>query len=165
MNMLRRSLVVALCAVSTLAGLAGAPKVGEPFLNLSQQSLEGTLPDLKGKVVLVDFWASWCPPCRHSFPALQEIYAKYKDQGLVVLGISIDESKADMDGFLKKMKVEFPIVRDAKGTLAEKLDISGIPASFLLDRSGKLIAVHEGFGGDETKRQYIKEIEKALAAK
>jgi thiol-disulfide isomerase/thioredoxin len=165
MNMLRRSLVVGLCLLSTLAGPAAAPQVGQPFIDLSQEKLEGTLPDLKGKVVLVDFWASWCVPCRHSFPALQEIYSKYKDQGLVVLGISLDEEKSAMDGFLKKTKVDFPIVRDGKGKLAEKLSVSTIPSSFLLDRSGKLIAAHEGYEGDKTKREYAAEVEKALAAK
>ena len=166
MNMLRLSLAALLLAVSSWSSaIAAAPKVGDAFPDLAAFGLEGTAPDLKGKVVLIDFWASWCGPCRHSFPALQEIHTKFKDQGVVVLGISLDEDKSDMDGFLKKSKTDFPSLRDPKGKLAEKLDVSTIPASFLISREGKIVAIHNGYGGDKTKREYIAEIEKLLATK
>lgn len=166
MNTLRLSIAAALMAVASLFPiLAEAPKVGGSLPDLSQFGLEGTLPDMKGKVVLVDFWASWCGPCRHSFPALQEIHNKYKDKGVVVLGISLDESKSDMDGFIKKMKVPFPVVRDAKGKLADQLSVASIPTSILVSGSGKILAIHNGYGGDKTKQEYIEGIEKALSAK
>lgn len=162
---LRSLVTLALTLTASSLVLAAPPKVGDAFPKLADYKLEGTLPDFAGKVVLVDFWASWCGPCRHSFPALQEIHQKYKDQGVVVLGISLDEDKADMDGFLKKSKTDFAIVRDAKGKLAEKLDVNSIPASYLLDKSGKIVAIHSGYGGDATKRQYMAEIEKQLSGK
>jgi len=166
MNILRPSLVAALLALASFSSaFAAPPKVGDSFPNLASFGLEGTLPDLKGKVVLVDFWASWCGPCRHSFPALQEVYTKFKEQGLVVLGVSLDEEKTDMEGFLKKSKSDFPIARDPKGKLAEKLEVSSIPASFLISPAGKIVAIHSGYEGDKTKREYIAEIEKLLAAK
>lgn len=146
----------------TAAGKPTVPKVGDTFPVLTQERLEGKLPDLQGKVVLVDFWASWCGPCKASFPALKEIHEKYASQGFVIVAVSIDESKDDMLGFLKKTAVPFVAVRDAKGTLAEKLDIQSIPTSFLLDRSGKILMVHSGYGGDSTKKEYIQEIEAAL---
>ena len=154
------------CALSmgrlSAAGKASMPKAGDTFPVLAKENLEGRLPDLQGKVVLVDFWASWCGPCKASFPALKEIHEKYSSQGLTIVAVSIDESKDDMLGFLKKTAAPFVAVRDAKGTLAEKLDIQSIPTSFLLDRSGKILMVHSGYGGDATKKQYIQEIEAAL---
>ncbi len=154
--------LVALTCVLSAAGKPSLPKVGDAFPSLAQERLEGKLPELQGKVVLVDFWASWCGPCKASFPALKEIHEKYASQGFVIVAVSIDESKDDMLGFLKKTAVPFVAVRDAKGTLAEKLDIQSIPTSFLLDRSGKILMVHSGYGGDSTKKEYIQEIEAAL---
>ena len=138
------------------------PKVGDVFPALGDERLEGTVPALKDKVVLVDFWASWCGPCKASFPALKEIHAKYSGQGLVIVAVSIDESKSDMLEFLKKNAVPFAAVRDAKGNLAEKLDIQSIPTSFLIDRTGKIRMVHNGYAGDSTKQEYIHAIEAAL---
>lgn len=159
---LAAAVVAATLLPASSPALAGTPKVGAKFPDLTQERLEGTLPDLKGKVVLVDFWASWCGPCKASFPALKEIHEKYAAQGFTVLAVSIDESKDDMLGFLKKNAVPFMAVRDAKGTLAEKLDIQSIPTSFLLDRSGKILLVHSGYDGDATKKEYIHAIESAL---
>ncbi len=166
MNLLRRSLATALVALASVSALwAANPKVGDAFPKLADFNLDGSLPDLKGKLVLIDFWASWCGPCRQSFPALQEIYTKYKDQGLVVLGVSLDEDRADMEGFLKKMKIDFPNVRDLKGKLAEKLGIDAIPSSFLISPSGNIVALHSGFGGESTKQALVTDITKNLPAK
>ena len=168
MNTSPRNLVVAFLAtvvVTLLPALAGPPKVGEAFPSLVEAKLEGTLPELKGKVVVVDFWASWCGPCKAAFPALKEISAKYQDKGVVVLGISLDEDKADMDAFIKKSGATFPIVRDPKSKLAAQLNVEAIPTTYILDANGKVAAIHSGFGGDATKREYIAEIERLLAAK
>ncbi|MBN8246884.1 MAG: TlpA family protein disulfide reductase [Verrucomicrobia bacterium] len=156
--------LVTLAFLSAFPALGAEPKVGEAFPSLADAQLEGTLPELKGKVVLVDFWASWCGPCRAAFPALKEIAAKYKDQ-VVVVGVSLDEDKEDMDGFVRKMTPNFPIVRDPKGKLAEKLDVQSIPATFILDTQGRVAAVHSGYGGDKTKKEYIEMIEKLIAAR
>jgi len=160
----------ALAALSLLAFLAfhptvhAEPKVGDAFPPLKDAKLEGTLPDLQGKVVVVDFWASWCGPCRAAFPALKEIAAKFKDQ-VVVVGVSLDEDKADMDEFVRKMTPDFPIVRDPEGKLAETLDVQGIPSTFILDAKGRVAAVHSGYEGDKTKKEYVETIEKLLAAR
>ncbi len=166
LKLLRTAVAVAAVVQSiTVAALAAnpvQPKVGDGFPNLANERLEGTVPALKDKVVLVDFWASWCGPCKASFPALKEIHEKFSSQGLVIVAVSIDESKSDMQGFLKKNGVPFATVRDAKGSLAEKLDIQTIPTSFLIDRTGKIRLVHNGYDGDATKQEYIQAIEAAL---
>lgn len=141
---------------------AGQPKRGESFPALSEYALEGTLPDLQGKVVVVDFWASWCGPCKAAFPALGKLHEKYAAQGVVVVGVSIDEDAADMASFVKKAKPPFTIVRDAKQRLAGKLDIQSIPTTFILDKKGRVHEVHNGFGGDSTAKAYAAAIEAAL---
>ncbi len=147
--------------VATTA-LAAAPKEGDAFPELAKYNLEGALPDLKGKVVLVDFFASWCGPCKESFPAMQELHQKYGDKGLVIVAINLDKKKDDMEGFLKKHPASFTIVRDAANKLVSELKIPTMPSSFLLDRSGKIVSFHRGFKGSETKKKYEQEIEALL---
>ena len=150
-----------LLAIVTLThvAFAGGLKVGEAFPDLAAQKLDGTLPaDLKGKVVMIDFWASWCGPCRQSFPAMNELQEKYGAQGLVIIAVNVDEDKADMDQFLKTHPASFTIVRDARQQLVDKVSIKTMPSSFILNREGKVVATHSGFDGDATKKAYEKEI-------
>lgn len=143
---------------------AAAVKVGDAFPDLATFQLEGKLPaDCAGKIVIVDFWASWCKPCKQSFPALNELQAKYAAQGVVIIAINVDENRADMDDFLKKIPATFPIVRDASQKLVGQTGINTMPSSFVIDRTGKVRFAHSGFHGDDTKKTYIAEIESLLA--
>jgi peroxiredoxin len=94
---------------------------------------------LKGKIVLVNFWATWCPPCRKELPDLEQIYEKYKDQGLVVLAIT-DEQTAKVRPFIVDRKLSYPILLDPNRKVNDALKIEGIPRSFLYNREGKLVA-------------------------
>ena len=100
----------------------------------------------------MDFWASWCGPLPRLLSGPKEIAEKYKDKGLVVIGVSLDEDKADMDAFVRKTSPTFTIVRDPKSKLAELLDVQAMPSSFIVDRSGKLVATHLGYLGTPRKR-------------
>lgn len=163
MNTSLRNVLTALAALTLTTTLsAGTPKVGESFPSLTGAGLEGTVPELANKVVLVDFWASWCGPCKKSFPALKELQEKYGPDGFMVVAISLDEDKADMNAFLKKSPVPFTILRDAKGKLAEQFKIDSIPVSFLLDRQGKVQLAESGFEGDKTKKELAAKIESLL---
>ena len=142
--------------------VAAPLKVGDAFPDLTQSGLEGTVPDIHGRVVLVDFFASWCHPCQESFPVMQELYKKYSDKGLVIIAINLDKNKADMDDFLKSHPATFVILRDASNKLVSQVKIPTMPSSFLLDRDGKVHAFHRGFKGDETRKQYTEEIEALL---
>ena len=122
--------------------------------------LLGTLS--REPVVVVDFWASWCGPCKASFPAFRELHEKFADKGVVIIAVSIDEDKGAMEGFLKKAKVPFATVRDAKQKLSEKLSIESIPTTFILGRDGKIAALHNGYSGDSTKRELFATVEKLL---
>jgi len=145
-----------------LAAVAGI-KVGDTFPALAGFKLEGKLPDtLKDKVVMIDFWASWCDPCKESFPAMEELHKTYGPKGLVIVAINVDENRPDMEEFLKKNAGTFAIVRDAAQKLVDKAGIATMPTSFLIDREGKVRFVHAGFRGDETKKKYKQEIESLL---
>lgn len=138
------------------------PKPGDAFPDLAKFSLEGALPDTHGKVVLVDFFASWCGPCKESFPAMEELHQKYGDKGLVIIAVNLDKNKSDMEDFLKQHPAHFVIVRDAANKLVSQVKIPTMPSSFLLDKDGKVHAFHRGFKGEETKNEYVKEIEALL---
>ncbi|OUR78896.1 thioredoxin [Colwellia psychrerythraea] len=123
---------------------------------------EQAMEQYKGKVVYVDFWASWCIPCRKSFPWMNTMQAKHQDQGFVVLSINLDAEETLAKKFLKLAPANFAIIYDAKGKLAQKFKLKGMPSSYLFDRQGKLISAHTGFNGKK-QQQYEQEISQALA--
>jgi cytochrome c biogenesis protein CcmG/thiol:disulfide interchange protein DsbE len=120
------------------------------------------LGEIKGKLVWVDFWASWCAPCRRSFPWLNEIQARYGRQGLEVIGVNLDNERSAADKFLKDVPARFTLRFDPAGKLAEKFDVQAMPSSFLLDSSGNVLASHAGFRLADSAK-YESEIRNALA--
>ena len=162
-SMLVGAIALTLCTSSTFAGGKGI-KVGDTLPELSTFGLEGKLPDdLKGKVVLLDFWASWCGPCKESFPVMDELQQKYGAKGLVILAVNVDEKVAAMKDFLKDHPVKFTIVHDATKKLVGTANIASMPTSFLIGKDGKVVAIHKGFHGKETAKEYVAEVEKLLA--
>lgn len=116
----------------------------------------------KGKVVYVDFWASWCGPCRQSFPWMKAMHEKYGKDGLVILAINVDQEKPLADAFVAEFNPAFPVIFDRKGELASQFKVQTMPSSYLLDRQGKPRFRHLGF--HEAKRdQYEKEFQQLLA--
>lgn len=98
-----------------------------------------------GKVVLVDFWASWCTPCLRSFPWMNELQQQLGSEGLVVVAVNLDQERALADAFLGKNPARFRVEFDAAGTIARQFGVQAMPTSFLIDRNGKLRARHTGF--------------------
>jgi len=99
----------------------------------------------QGKVVIVDFWASWCVPCRRSFPWMNAMQAKYEDQGLVIIAVNMDADGNEAADFLREYPADFEIVYDPDGELAREYDVIAMPSSYVFDRQGKQIARHLGF--------------------
>jgi thiol-disulfide isomerase/thioredoxin len=135
-----------------LPGLAGAAPVAEgrpaPAFALPSLTEDGRtvkLASLRGKVVYVDFWASWCGPCRVSFPLLDDIREDLKDKGFEVVAINVDEYPEDALGFLEELPVRYLVVRDEAGATPEAYGILGMPTGFLIDRDGTVRKVHQGF--------------------
>lgn len=119
------------------------------------------LDKYKGEVVYIDFWASWCGPCRKSLPWLSEVQAKYQPQGLKVLTINMDFRKNLAEEFLLKYQINLPVLYDPKGRIARKFNLKGMPSSILVDREGKIINQHSGFSESKIE-QYQNSIEDAL---
>ena len=153
-----------LLAFALLAGaglVQAAPvKEGDPAPALASHRLEGTLPDCKGRVVVLDFWASWCGPCASSLPALEKLHQKYKDRGVVVIGVSVDDDAAKMQAFLKKHPVSFATVRDAGQSLVAACSIESMPTSIVIGRDGKVVAVHRGFKGKSSEEAWEKDLDR-----
>lgn len=104
-----------------------------------------SLNDYLGKVVYLDFWASWCGPCRVSLPLLAELRDELTEQGFEVLAVDVDEDPEDGRRFLEKYPVSYPVASDSTGLYASHYELIGMPSSFLIDRKGKIRAIHEGF--------------------
>lgn len=143
---------------------ASDPFQGKTAADFSLRTPDGKqlkLSDLKGKVVLLDFWATWCPPCRKGIPDLVELKKKYGSKGFEVVGISLDRDNtiADVVPFMKNYKINYPVVYGDAAVIGNYGNISSIPTSFLIDRSGKIVSSHEGL---MQKTVYEQEIEKVL---
>ena len=137
--------------------------VNSTFPSLVGAGLEGALPtDLEGKVLLVDFWASWCGPCKTSFPALDKLHAEFEPRGLRMVGVSVDERRPAFDAFLARMKPTFSVVRDGAQKLVGQIKVPTMPTSYLIDRAGRVRFVHRGFHED-TDAALRKEISQLLA--
>lgn len=146
--MTRRNLILSSAA---LAGALIAPSAkaafseGTKLPDLSTFGLSGNLPKTEGNVIYLDFWASWCAPCKASFPILNRWHEQMNIHGFSVIGISVDESEEDMNRFLQKNKVSFPVTRDAAHKLVSTANVSTMPTAFIIDRKGIIRHVHSGF--------------------
>ena len=118
--------------------LAGIAAAGGPDGELQ-------LEQYRGKVIVVDFWASWCVPCRRSFPWMNDMQAKYADQGLVIIGVNVDRERAAADEFLAEVPADFRIHYDNGGTVALAFGVEAMPSSYVIGRDGERVARHLGF--------------------
>ena len=135
-------LLLPVTPVQALAKGDAVPDFQRPSLG-GQSSV--ALADYAGQVVYLDFWASWCGPCRLSLPALDALYRELGDQGFVVLAVNVDAYQEDADAFLNSHPVSYPTLRDADSTLPKRFAVKGMPTAFLIDRDGRVQHVHEGF--------------------
>lgn len=158
-------LAVSLGVVSVRAQI----KVGDQMPALAAAGVVnlagGDLPVTAGRVVLVDFWASWCAPCKASFPAMAKLHADLASRGFVIAAVSIDEKPAAAAAFLKKQSAPFATLHDREQRLVKQVVVPTMPTSYLVDRTGKVRFVHEGFHGEATDKALRQEIETLLAEK
>lgn len=126
-----------------------AQAVQAPDFSVQSERGRLTLSQLRGSVVYVDFWASWCTPCRKSFPWLNEMQKRYGNAGLRIVAINLDEDVSLAKEFLTKYPAEFTVGFDPTGQSARVYGLKGMPSSYLIDRSGELIKSHVGFRNEE----------------
>lgn len=164
LNKMSRRLPVVLLSLMMAVLLAGPAMAAKKMPDFSGNTVneQGKFDSatLRGKVVLVNFWATWCPPCRKEIPSLLKLQEKYRDKGFAVVGISMDEGGSKLVGkFLAKQKVSYPVIIGDAGLARGFGGVIGVPASFLVDRQGELIRRYDGFA---TEDELQEEIEKLL---
>lgn len=118
----------------------------------------------KGQVIYLDFWASWCVPCRLSFPWMNELQAEYGGKGLTIVAINVDHDAAAAQQFLEQVPASFKIVYDPSGRIAQKYPLKGMPTSFLIGRDGTVRFEHDGFS-TERRNEYLAHINALIAEK
>jgi len=127
------------------AGVGVGDTAPEVSLASLSSDTEVSLSSLRGKVVYLDFWASWCGPCRVSFPILENLRAELGGQGFEVLAVSVDEEEADARDFLNEVSVSYPVVLDSSGATPTVWAPPGMPTGYLIDRQGVVRGIHAGF--------------------
>ncbi len=160
-------LLLALCALALATTAAHAQlNVGDPFPSLATaQLVGGTVPETSGKVLVVDFWASWCAPCKASFPALGKINADYAPRGVVLVGVSVDEKASAYAAFVKKQAPPFPALHDSQQKLVRAVQVPAMPTTYLIGRDGRIRSIYAGYHGDPTDKLLRTELDALLAEK
>lgn len=143
--------LAALCS-ALLAPVAIAVDANAPAPDFSltgAESRQVQLAALRGKLVYLDFWASWCAPCRRSFPWMNAMQEKYGARGLVVVGVNVDQRHPDAERFLAQVPAKFTIAYDPQGAVPKLYAIKSMPSSILIDPQGRVLSVHAGFRDEE----------------
>lgn len=141
---------LALPAFAGPARPAGADGGSAPAFTLPGPTGTVSLDSLRGRVVYVDFWASWCDPCRRSFPWLNTLRERYADRGLTIVAINLDKERSAADAFLERFPASFLVAFDPAGKTAEAYRVSAMPSSFLIGPTGTLLSSHAGFDPRKT---------------
>ena len=137
-------------ALPALAGPTGAPA---PSFTLAARGGQNvSLTQYKGQVVMLNFWASWCGPCRQEMPLLESIYKKYNKMGFTLIGVNVEPDSNAANEWLKATPVSFPILYDRDSKVSKLYDVAGMPSTVIIDRNGKLRVLHRGYKpGDENE--------------
>ena len=155
-------LIVLLSAIFIFqSGTVSAKEVSGPAPDFTLPDDQGnavSLKDFHGEVVMINFWASWCIPCRHEMPFLEKLYQRYKDLGFTIIGVNVEEDPQMAHTMLKKIPVSFPILFDQQNNVSKLYQVSGMPTTILIDKSGNKRFEHKGYlpGTEETYKKQVK---------
>lgn len=160
---LLKNLTITLVLASGLSSIVSAAEVSGRAPDFTLKQLKGSnlkLSELTGSVVLINFWASWCGPCREEMPLLNALHKKYEPLGFTVLGVNVEEQVANAEGFLDKFPVDFPILLDNKNQVSKLYEVIAMPTTVVVDRDGNMRYLHQGYqSGDEAKyRKMVKKL-------
>ena len=156
-----KGLAIAALAVAGIADAAVTPQSLAPDFTLrSGEGRNLRLQEQRGRVVMINFWATWCGPCRQEMPHLSRLHDKYKGAGFVLLGVNIDDDPANAAALAAKLGVSFPVLYDTDKRVSKLYDLSTMPSTVLIDRDGKVRTVHRGYvsGTEATYEQQIREL-------
>ena len=149
--------------LATTASQAAMPAIGSAAPDFTLKSSTGRnlkLSEHRGEVVMINFWATWCGPCRQEMPLLNRIHEKYRKAGLTLLGVNIDDNSANALAMVKKLGVTFPVLFDAEKRISRLYDVDGMPSTLLIDRDGKVRYIHRGYraGYEERYETQVREL-------
>ena len=162
--MLRAALALAFAIAAAPSQAVGIGEAAPAFSLRDAKGASVALERLRGQVVYVDFWASWCGPCRRSFPWMNELQRRYGDRGLTIVAINVDKDPADAVRFLERNPAQFAIAYDRDGSIPLAYAVEGMPSSYLVDARGKVVDVEQGFH-DDRKAVVEQRIQSLLAAR
>lgn len=160
----------ALLYLAIMSSLVSVPLLAEerpaapPFRLPNLVGAEVHLADYRGKIVLLNFWATWCMPCRQEMPAMEKLWQRYRDQGLVILAVASDEGgESRVRAFVRRLQLSFPVLLDADSRASDGYQVSGIPVSYLIDREGRIAGKISG-SKDWMSEPAMARVEQLLAA-
>jgi peroxiredoxin len=156
-----KKLVFAAALLAAGAALANVQK-GQRAPEFSLPSLKGstvTLSSMKGKVVLIDFWAQWCEPCKKELPELDKLSKQYAGKGVVIVAVNIDKQRENAERMVKQLGVSLPVLLDPAGSVAGTYDLPKMPTSFVVDKKGIVRFVNEGFDGPKDVDRFKQELD------
>ena len=147
----RIAAIVAVVAIA-MPAFAGTGSAAPSFTLGSNGGKEISLAQYKGQVVMINFWASWCGPCRQEMPLLESIYKKYNRMGFTLIGVNVEPDSNAANQWLKQTPVSFPILYDKDSKVSKMYDVAGMPSTVIIDRTGKVRVLHRGYKpGDENE--------------
>lgn len=153
------ALLAATGAAGALTELAGATAPDFVLKSTAENNLR--LSEYRGRVVLINFWATWCGPCRQEMPVLEKLHQKYERSGLTVLGVNMDEDPRDAREMAKALRVSFPVLFDLEKNVSRTYDVDAMPATVLVDRDGTVRYIHRGYRPG-VEDQYIQRVRALL---
>ena len=140
-----KSMAVLLAGVILSASAAELSGPAPDFVLSARDGRQVALSELEGQVVLLNFWATWCGPCRQEMPHLEALYERYSDLGFTLLGVNVEEDSSGADKFLAETPVTFPILFDPKSEVSKKYDVIDMPSTVIIDRAGNMRFIHHGY--------------------
>ncbi len=156
-------LLLAGCSTGSEPSAPSVARAGEPAPDFQLENLDGqsiSLSDFRGKPVLINFWATWCPQCRSEMPYIQEIYEEWSDQGLVLLAINIGENSYTVEEFMQSHNLSFTVLLDTEKDIAQRYNITGIPTTLFIDKDG--IIQDKVIGAFQSKTQIENRLSKII---
>ena len=155
--------LILICSLSLVAVAPANAASARPAPNFTLKSLSGKnlkLSEMTGNVVLINFWASWCGPCREEMPLLNALHKKYEPLGFTVLGVNVEEQTDLARGFLNDFPVDFPVLLDKKNEVSKLYNVIAMPTTVVVDRDGNMRFIHKGYkrGDEEKYRKMVKKL-------
>lgn len=158
--------ILSALTVFTVVGMgtaAALPAIGVAAPDFASKSNSGRnvrLSELRGQVVLINFWASWCSPCRQELPLLNKIYVQYRAAGFMLLAVNVDDNRKDAEAMLKRLDLRFPTLFDGNKNVAKLYGVDTMPATLVIDRDGRVRYVHRGYytGYEQKYEQQVREL-------